>query len=513
MGEPISHNKRIAKNTLMLYIRMLITILVSLYTSRVVLSTLGIVDYGIYNVVGGVAAMFSFLNGTLSGATSRFLTFALGENNKQKLRNTFSAALTVHIVAAALIFVLCETFGLWILEAKLNIPDDRMMATRVLYQLSVLTVMLTITQVPYTAAIIAHERMDIFAYFSLGDVIFKLLAVYVLMIVPFDKLIVYGVLLFIISFVLRMANRMYNVKKFEECSFRLIKDKNYILPMLKFSGYDLLGNLGVMMRTQGINILQNMFWGPAINAATGIAHQVMNTIVGFSSNFLTAIRPRIVKLFAMGSIQEMQVLAERGAKYSFFLLYFISFPCFLEISYILDIWLGNVPVYSCEFLRWIMMFNWINTLFIPILHIIHAVGEMKYMSIINGLIFVLVVPVVYVIYKYCDVSPVFPFILIALCVVMTSTINVGITKHYIPSFKILEYFKAVVQSVVICILGSLLPCIVHYSLSGNTRFICTGIACVISLSLCIILLGLTRHERQVVFKSIKNKVLKIKKNK
>ena len=196
----MDNNKRIAKNTLMLYIRMLLSIVVSLYTSRVVLQTLGVEDYGIYGVVGGVAAMFSFLNGTLSGATSRFLTFALGEHNKQKLRDTFSAALTVHLVAAVVIFVLCETIGLWILETKLIIPEDRLMAARVLYQFSVLTVMFSITQVPYTAAVIAHERMDIFAFFSLGDVFFKLIAVFVLMLVPFDKLIVYGLLLFIISF-------------------------------------------------------------------------------------------------------------------------------------------------------------------------------------------------------------------------------------------------------------------------------------------------------------------------
>lgn len=507
MSEKLSNNKRIAKNTLMLYIRMLVTMCVTFYTSRVVLATLGVEDYGIYNVVGGVAAMFAFLNGSLSGATSRFLTFALGENNSEKLKSTFSAALSVHVFVAIIVFLLCETVGLWLLETKLVIPEERMNAARVLFQFTVLSSILSITQVPYTAAVIAHERMDIFAYFSLGDVILKLLIVYLLMIVSLDKLVLYGALLFVVSFILLMANRIYDTKKFEECGFRLSKDTSYILPMLKFSGFDLFGNFSVMMRTQGINTLQNIFWGPAINAATGVANQVMNAIIGFSNNFLTAIRPRIVKLYAQNDIREMQRLAERGSKYSFFLLYFISFPCFLEISYILDLWLVQVPDFTKEFLRLTMIFNWINTLFIPLLHIIHATGRIKHMSIINGIIFVLVVPITYLLYKYSNLPPITPFVLVVLCVIITSLINLYIVKHNIATFNALKFVKsAIFESILVCAIGSIIPVFIHIKLNGHLGFFCTCASSTVSLGLSVLFVGLTKHEREVVFTGVLKKL-------
>lgn len=503
----VTSNKRIAKNTLMLYIRMLLTMVVSFYTSRVVLSTLGVVDYGIYNVVGGVATMFAFLNGSLSGATSRFLTFALGEQDKEKLKITFSAALTVHCLVAVIVFILCETIGLWLLETKLIIPVERMVAARILYQLSVLTALISVTQVPYTAAVIAHERMDIFAYFSLGDVFFKLLIVYVLMAVSFDKLICYGVLLFLVSFVMLMANRIYDTRKFEECSFNLSKEKKFIFPMLKFSGFDLIGNFSVMMRTQGVNTLQNMFWGPAINAATGIANQVMSAIMGFSNNFLTAIRPRIVKLYAQNNISEMQVLAERGAKYSFFLLYFISFPCFLEITFVLDLWLVDVPDYSKEFLRWTMVFNWVNTLFIPLLHIIHAIGKIKNMSIINGLIFIAVVPITYLLYMFFNLPPILPFVLIVICVTITSMINLLIVKHNVQTFDAGRYLlKAVAPGILICGIGSIFPVFVYTTSVGTAGFFYTCITSVVSMSMAILFLGLNKYERQVVIDGVRSKI-------
>ena len=273
------NNKRIIKNTLMLYVRMLFSMFVSFYTSRVILDVLGITDFGINNVVAGVAGMFTFINTSLAGATSRFLTFDLGLNDIEKLKKTFSAALTIHVILALLIFVLCETVGVWILETKLVIPEDRMFAARVIFQFSVLSCMLMITQVPYNAALIAHERMDIFAYLGIADVTLKLGIVFLLEWINFDKLILYGFLFFVLSFVIMMAYRYYGTKHFEECRWKFTKDKTLLKPLLIFSGCDVYGNMSIMFRNQGVNILQNMFWGPVINAATGVANQILNAIM------------------------------------------------------------------------------------------------------------------------------------------------------------------------------------------------------------------------------------------
>lgn len=318
MSQTSNNNKRIARNTLMLYIRMLFSMFVSFYTSRVILAVLGVTDFGINNVVCGLAGMFTFINTTLAGATSRFLTYDIGVGEIEKLKKTFRAALTIHVFLAIIIFILCETVGVWLLETKLVIPTERMFAARLIFQLSVLSTMMMVTQVPYNAAIVAHERMDVFAYFGIADVSLKLLIVFMLEWFNFDKLILYGILFFMLSVGMLFAYRLYCTRNFVECRFRFTKDKTLLYPMLSFSGWDLYGNMCVMFKGQGINILQNMFWGPAINAATGIANQIMNAIMGFSRNFTTAVQPQIIKYYAKGSYAEMEKLAIRCSKFSFF---------------------------------------------------------------------------------------------------------------------------------------------------------------------------------------------------
>ena len=265
MQDTTSNNKRIAKNTIMLYIRMFISMLVGLYTSRVVLATLGVEDYGIYGVVGGVVAMMGFLNASMSGATSRFLTFELGRGDKDRLAKTFSSALIVHIAIAIIVFILAETVGLWFLCNKLNIPEGRMEAAHWVYQFSILATMLSITQVPYNATIIAHEKMDVYAYMEILNVSLKLLIVYLLCIGNFDKLILYASLMLAVSILIMMVYRIYAIRQFPEAHFHWIWDKTYLRPLLSFSGWDLYGNACVIARQQGTNFLINIFYGVVFN--------------------------------------------------------------------------------------------------------------------------------------------------------------------------------------------------------------------------------------------------------
>lgn len=508
------NNKRIAKNTLLLYVRMLFGMIVSFYTSRVILSVLGVSDFGINNVVGGVAAMFSFLNSSLAGATSRFLTFELGRGNKLMLKETFSAAFTIHVVLAIIVFILCETIGLWLLEFKLVIPENRMYAARVLFQLSTVSTLLGVTQVPFGASIIAHEKMNIYAYLGILDIILKLFIVYLITISPFDKLISYGVMYFIISMIMLIIYRMYAIKKFDECSMRLSRDKSKIVPMLKFSGWDLYGNLSVMLRGQGINVLQNMFWGPTVNAATGIANQILNAILGFSNNFLTAVRPQIVKTYAQGNIHEMQLLVERSSKFSFLLLFFISFPCFIELPFVLDVWLEVVPSYSIQFARWSLVFNWIVTLFLPLMYVIHATGRVKRISLINGSLYVLVLPITYIVYKLNMVDPIFPFMVNALFVLLGAGVSNLYTVHlYIPAFKCVHFIKhAVFKGVIAGIFGTIVPFITHFYIGQSwAGVIITCILSVISMSFSIYFIGLDANERLKIKEIINNKLHKNRK--
>lgn len=250
---------------------MFLTMVVGLYTSRVVLQTLGVEDYGIYGVIGGIVAMMGFLNASMSGATSRFLTFELGRGDKERLANTFSSALIVHIIIAAIVFVVAETVGLWFLCNKLVIPENRMVAAHWVYQLSILSSMLSITQVPYNSSIIAHEKMDVYAYVEILNVTLKLLIVYLLVIGNFDKLILYAILMFTVSVIIMVVYRIYCLRRFEECKFRLFLDKDYLKPLLSFSGWDLYGNMAFSVRQQGANFLLNMFYGVVLNAAYNIA--------------------------------------------------------------------------------------------------------------------------------------------------------------------------------------------------------------------------------------------------
>ena len=381
-----NNNKRIAKNAMMMYIRMLLTMAVTLYTSRVVLNALGVNDYGIYNVVGGVVTMFSFLKGTLTSGTQRFLTFELGRKDFNRLQKTFSATLVIHFFLAILILILAETIGLWFLDYKMNIPPDRMYAAQWCYQFSI-------------ACIIAHERMNIYAYVSIIDVVLKLLIVYLLVVINTDKLILYSLLVFLVNLVVIGIYILYCRKKYPECAFIIVRDKALYKPILVFSGWNMMSMFGYLLSSQGVNILLNIFFYPAINAARAIAYQINSALTSFVNNFQIAVTPQVVKLYADDQQESMKNLLYKNSKYGFSLLWLLSLPVLLEINKILVLWLKEVPSETMIMARLVIIQSLFYTFNRPFDIAIEAVGRMKEVNLFTGPMQIMVLPVSYLLLK------------------------------------------------------------------------------------------------------------------
>lgn len=477
-------NKRIAKNTLMLYIRMLLSMVVSLYTSRVVLEVLGVEDYGIYGVVGGVVAMFSFLNAAMSSATSRFLTFEMGRGDEQRLKDTFSSALIIHIGIALVVFALAETVGLWFLNNKLVIPDGRMYAAHWVYQCSIISTMLAITQVPYNASIIAHEKMDVYAYVEILNTVLKLLIVYVLLLFDFDKLKFYSILMLFVSIIVIMTYRIYCLRNFSESHFRFVWKKEIIRPMLSFSGWNFYGNMCVTARQQGTNFLINIFFGVVANAASSIATTVNGVLTGFAYNVITAFRPGIIKSYSLKKWDEMKNLTNNAIVFSSLLFVMIVIPCFLEIPFLIDLWLGSEPEYVSMFIR----ITFISNIFAIITSVfntgIQATGKMKKISLSASTVFLLSLPVSYVLLHYgYKVEIVY---IINLCsVVIVLLINVYLFYKYLRNVDIRE----IIINILKVLLVSILTGLVIYMVSRNIQqdFLRLVVCCLMSVLMIAIL--------------------------
>jgi Na+-driven multidrug efflux pump len=485
---------------------MLLSMGVHLYTSRIVLSTLGVEDFGIYGVVGGVVAMFSFINASMSGATSRFLTFELGTGNKENLNKTFSSALTIHILIAVLILILSETAGLWFLENKLVIPAGRMNAARWVYQLSIASTMIAIVQVPYNASIIAHERMKIYAYVEILNVCLKLGIVYLLVIGNFDKLILYAALLFCVSVLIATVYRIYCLKNFEESRYHFSSDRKYIYPMLSFSGWDLYGNMSVVARMQGVNMLLNMFFGPLLNAANSIAAQVQGAVIAFASNIVVAVRPQIVKSFAAGDYQYTIKLVLNAAKYIYLLLLVLSLPLLLEMDFVLNLWLKNVPDYAVSFCRYTLLFNFFATMSSIVVSVIHATGRIKRTSIINGTLYLSVLPVSYFAFKFNSI-PEFPYICNIIFVFFGMMSNVVLLKMYLPEFSIRDFVFRVLG---ICLVISLISfsvsfCIKNLMPDGFLRFCVVALTSIVITAVMTYMMAMDKQTKQKVKQKIKQK--------
>src|SRR5690554_4827200 len=342
----MSNSKSIAKNTMFLYVRMILTMGISLYTSRVVLNVLGIEDYGIYSIVGGIVALFSFFNSAMSSATQRFLSYDIGNGDKKKLSQTFNSTVNIHIIIALIIIICAETIGLWFINHKLNIPEDRIEALNWIYQFSLFTFIVTVLQVPFNALLIAREHMKVYAYFSIVEVLLKLIIVYLLFILPFEKLKTYAVLVFCVALIVAILYRVYCRFNFIESKYYFYYNKSTYSDLLSFSGWSLFGNIAALARGQGSNIILNIFFGTTVNAAYGITSQVRGAVSVFVSNFQLAVNPRIVKSYAQDKLDECHKLIFQSSKISFFLLFIIVIPIIYNVTFILEIWLKNVPKYT-----------------------------------------------------------------------------------------------------------------------------------------------------------------------
>ena len=442
------NNKRIAKNTLFLYFRMLFLMGIALYTSRVVLNTLGVEDYGIYNVVGGVVAMFGFLNLSMSSATQRYITFALGKGDKQRLQTIFSTTLQIHTLIAGIIVLLGETIGLWFLYNKMQIPVDRMDAAFWVLQCSIISSVIMIVSVPYNADIVAHEKMSAFAYISILEVTLKLLIVFLLMVSPFDKLILYAVLVLVVQIFIRFIYGNYCSRHFEETHYAFRMDKSLFKTMTSFAAFDLFGNLSVVARTQGINLLLNVFFGTILNAAAGVANQVQGAVMGFGNNVLMAVTPQLIKSYSVKDYDRMNYLLHKFTLITFILLLLLSMPIIQEANYILGIWLKEVPAYAVSLCQLTLIFGVIANSFRLVSTGIEATGNIKRQSTILGCLYLSVIPIAYILYKM-GFAPETSFVLNIIFVIIGIFINAAILHIQMKEFSLVGFCKKVILKAVV----------------------------------------------------------------
>ena len=497
----------------MLYIRMIFLMAVSLYTSRVVLNTLGVEDYGIYNVVGGIVVMISFINSSMSAATQRYLTFELGKGDLTRLKEVFVTSVNIHIIISIIIIILAETLGLWFLLNKMTIPDNRVEAAIIVYQCSILTTIVSFISIPYNATIIAHEKMGAFAYISILEAILKLAIVYLLLLINFDKLILYAIFMLVVQILIRLVYGRYCRKHFSETKYSIYLNKKLFKEMFMFSGWNLWGSMAGVASSQGLNILLNMFFSPTVNAARAIAVQVQNAITQFSVNFQAALNPQIIKSYAIQNYEYMHSLIFRSSRFTFLLLMCISLPVFFETDMILKLWLKTVPEYSATFLRIIMCVTILDAMANPIMTSAQATGKVKvYQSVIGGIL-LLILPISYATLKLGG-APYSVFI-VHLIICISAFITRLLIIRPMINLKLREYFKNVIfKCILTCLMAVVFPLflklILHNSIYSSI-IIC--LISVISGLLASFCLGMTSHERKVVLNKIKNiesKLLNVK---
>ncbi|WP_270458752.1 lipopolysaccharide biosynthesis protein [Bacteroides intestinalis] len=430
----MSDNKRIAKNTIYLYFRMILTMLIALYTSRVILEKLGVDDYGIYNAVGGIVGFLSFLNNALATGSSRFLTFELGVGDEEKLKRIFSSLLTVHIILAGIVALIAETVGLWFLYHKMVIPPDRMQVAVYTFHISILTSVLTITQVPYNATIISHERMNVYAYASIFEVGAKLGICYLLGYGNVDRLILYAFLIFIVQAILIVFYRFYCRYHFSETKFSFIWDKSILKPVLSFSGWSLFADGTTALSKQGVLILLNMFFAPAVVSARAISLQVNSAANQLVNNFRTAVNPQIVKLYAVKDLEGSKKLLLFSTNVSYYLMLMISLPLFFLADPILHFWLGdNVPEYTTIFLQIVVVQSLFQvfdrSFYVPL----YVKGQLKENAILTSLFDFLPFPVVFVLFKigYSPVALSWAYLI--------SSVIIGLIVKPILIIKLVDY--------------------------------------------------------------------------
>lgn len=509
-SQTTDYNKRIAKNTLLLYFRMLLMMFVTLFTSRVVLDKLGVTDYGIYNVVGGVVAMLGFLNSSMSNAVQRYLSFEIGKNNEAGVNRIFNVSLFAHAGIAVFVFVVMEIVGVWYLNTHMNIPAERMDAANWVLQCSIFTTLFTIVQVPYNAIIISKEQMGIYAYISILEVVLKLLVVYMLAIGNFDKLKLYSVLIMVVTIGIVMIYRCYCTRKYKEAKFKFVKDWNLLKQIVGFASWNMLGELAWVFTGQGVNIILNSFFGPVVNAARGLAEQVNGAVNRFVANFQTAVNPQLIKNYASDQLGEMKTLLFRSTRFSYYLLLALSLPIILKMDFILHLWLKEVPDYTTGFCQLVLVSSLVSTLSNLLAQVARAYGKIRNYQIIVSIFLFLNFPLSYIVLKF-GCSP-----------LSTMFVNIGVNAMLL--FVRLRLTNRMIQMtygsfirnvlfpvIIVTSVALVIPLTIYFMLDNSIiSFIIVCLVSFVSVGVSTYALGMNANERQYILAAISKIITKIK---
>lgn len=506
MLETSSSNKRIAKNTLLLYFRTILIMLINLYMSRVVLEALGVEDFGIYNAVGGVVAMFSIISGALSSAISRFITYELGKGDTSRLNKIFSTSVNIQVGLCLIILAVAEPLGVWFLNTHMSIPDGRMDAANWVLQFSLLSFCINLISVPYNAAIIAHERMSAFAYISIVEALLRLGVVFALSITMFDKLVSYVFLLVIVALTIRILYSIYCNSNFKECHYKWFYDKSILKEMTGFAGWSFLTNTAYIFNTQGINILINLFFGVKLNAARGIATQVDTAVMQFVNNFTMALNPQITKSYAQGDMHQMTKLVFLGAKFSTYLTFFFAIPLIAETDYVLSIWLKEVPEHSATFVRLGIIATIIDKFGMTCSTAYSATGNIKEYVVWVSIAGCIVFPLTLVCFQL-GLTPESAYWSFIVTYIIVDAVRLYMMKRRFD-FPVQKFMSDVIGRIIITIL----PCIILPIIIINTigpsflRLIVTIICCTLSTATFVYIIGLTSDEQKAIKRLIRNKI-------
>lgn len=508
--ESLSDNKRLAKNTLMLYVRTFIMMIIGFFTSRLILNALGIENYGINNVVAGFIAMFSVVQTTLTNSTTRFMTFELGKGEDANPKKIFGIVMTIHIGLAIFMVVLLETVGLYFLNHGLNIPPSRMWAANWVFHFAIISMFIGIINSPYTGLIIAHEKMSAFAYLSLLDVTIKLLIVYLLYITPFDRLVTYSAFYLCTNLIIITIYHTYSRRKFPEARYSFVKDKESYVEIFKFAGYNFAGGIASMLSTHGTNILVNIFFGVTLNAAIGIANQVQGLATKFVGDFITALKPQITKEYAAGNIDRSMKLAFRGSKFSFYLTLLIAIPIVIRTPYILTFWLKIYPPEAVIFSRLIIVLTMLVLLSDTLVTEMLASGHVKAFNLWVGGLRLLILPIEYIVLSLFHI----PYLVVVVQIfmeVVSLLVRLRCLENVTGKNHIIPFMRYVAVPITIVTVIS-----VSFGLTLNSQipdnFIGLCLFCALTMTVCvasIYFLGITVNERNTIRSAFMNKMRKV----
>lgn len=499
MSDNSSNNKRIAKNSIFMAIRMVFVLILTLYTTRIILNILGVEDYGVYNVVCGFVSMFTFLNTSMSNGIQRFFNFELGKNGIEGANKVFNAAILIQLILTIIIILLTESLGLWYLHNKMVIPIDRTFAAEWIFQFSILSFLFVIIQAPYAAAVMAHERMDFYAVVSVLDAVLKLTIVFAIPLFSGDKLIIYGVLFALISILNFFLYYTYCKRNFPEIKFKICLDKSLFRSMLGFSSWNIFGSISGVMKEQGINLVLNFFCGPIVNAARGVAQQINGGLQSFVQNIAVPVRPQMVTAYAQGNQRRAMNLTYSVSKLSCYLIYIMALPIIIEINYILTLWLGNnVPEHANTFVVIIILTSLLNNLNAAVSNVVHATGKMMRYQLSQGLIGISSVPIAYYIMRIGG-TPEHALLVVPMSMFIAQVFALKTLKRLI-SYSIKDYIRQVVVPFIsVVVITFIVPLVPHYLMQeGLFRLVAVALTGCCTSCVIIYLIGLNSVERDII---------------